>query len=62
MLYAKYLEIAHHVLAFLTSLVLLPTVVPNVSVIVNVQVTWRASISNAVIHAQGHVEPMRSVV
>jgi len=62
MLHAEYLKMVHHVLAFLISLVLRPTVVHSVSVIVNVQVIWHASTSSAMIHAQDHVEPMHNVM
>jgi hypothetical protein len=61
-LYAKHLEIAHHVLAFLISLVLHPDVVQNVSVMVNAQVTWRVSISDVKIHALDHVQPMQNAM
>jgi len=62
MLHAEYLKMVHHVLAFLISLVLHPTVVHSVSVIVNVQIIWLASISSAMIHAQDHVELMHNVM
>jgi hypothetical protein len=62
MLHAEYLKTAHHVLAYLILLVLHPTVVHSVSVIVNVQVTWHASTSGAMIHVQDLVDPTHNVM